>query len=163
MSNGDQVELFLRLLLALGLGSAVGLEREFRGHIAGVRTLGLVCMGAALFGEASNFYEDSRVAAGVVQGIGFLGAGLIIVRGASVVGATTAATIWALAGIGLLVSQEVWLAAMLTTGTIILALELSPVSDWILNHGRPSAEIRSLREADEDVSNRDARNVERRE
>ncbi len=152
MSNGDQVELFLRLLLALGLGSAIGLERDFRGHHAGVRTLGLVCLGAAIFGEASDFYGDSRIAAGVVQGIGFLGAGLIIVRGVGVVGATTAVTVWAVAGIGLLVSLEAWLAALLTSTTIIVALELSPVSDWILRHGRPHRDAPPRLAADESAT-----------
>ncbi len=68
MSNADQLEVFLRLLIALGLGAAVGLEREFRGHEAGLRTSALVCLGAAMFGEASDIFGDSRIAAGVVQG-----------------------------------------------------------------------------------------------
>lgn len=157
MSNSDQVELFARLLLALALGSAIGLEREFRGHEAGIRTTGLTCLGAAIFGEASNIYGDSRVAAGVVQGIGFLGAGLIITRGLTIVGATTATTVWAMAGVGLLVASEAWLAAVLISTAILVALELSPVSDWVLQHGRPGAEARRLREqAGEDVSSRDA-------
>jgi putative Mg2+ transporter-C (MgtC) family protein len=143
--------MYLRMLLALGLGSAIGLEREFRGHEAGIRTLGLVCLGAAIFGEASNVYGDSRIAAGVVQGIGFLGAGLIIVRGVNVVGATTAVTVWAVAAVGLLVSEEGWLAAILITVTIIVALELSPVSDWVLGHGRPNAEAARLKQLGEDV------------
>ena len=148
MSNGDQFELYLRLLLAFALGSAVGFEREFRGHEAGIRTLGLACLGAAIFGEASSVYGDSRVAAGVVQGIGFVGAGLIIVRGATVIGATTAVTVWAVAGIGLLVSAEAGFAATLITVTIIVALEMSPISDWVLSHGHPNAEARRLQESD---------------
>jgi putative Mg2+ transporter-C (MgtC) family protein len=151
VSAGEQFEMYLRMLLALGLGSAIGLEREFRGHEAGIRTLGLVCLGAAIFGEASNVYGDSRIAAGVVQGIGFLGAGLIIVRGVNVVGATTAVTVWAVAAVGLLVSEEGWLAAILITVTIIVALELSPVSDWVLGHGRPNAEAARLKQLGEDV------------
>lgn len=150
MSAGEQFEMYLRMLLALGLGSAIGLEREFRGHEAGIRTLGLVCLGAAIFGEASNVYGDSRIAAGVVQGIGFLGAGLIIVRGVNVVGATTAVTVWAVAAVGLLVSEEGWLAAILITATIIIALELSPVSDWVLGHGRPNAEAARLKQLGEE-------------
>ena len=146
MSTGDQFELYLHLLYALALGSAVGFEREFRGHEAGIRTLGLVSLGAAIFGETSEFYGDSRVAAGVVQGIGFLGAGLIIVRGANILGATTAVTVWAMAGVGLLVTTEdAWLAALLITATIIVALELSPVSDWVLSHGRPNREAARLK------------------
>ena len=157
MSAGEQFEMYLRMLLALGLGSAIGLEREFRGHEAGIRTLGLVCLGAAIFGEASNVYGDSRIAAGVVQGIGFLGAGLISVRGVNVVGATTAVTVWAVAAVGLLVSEEGWLAAILITVTIIVALELSPVSDWVLGHGRPNAEAARLKQLGEDVESEPAK------
>jgi putative Mg2+ transporter-C (MgtC) family protein len=135
VSNGDQFEIFLHLLLALVLGAVVGIEREYRGHEAGVRTSALVCMGAALFGETSLLYGDSRVAAGVVQGIGFLGAGLIFQRGHDVRGVTTAATIWALAGIGLAVAEDMWLTAVLVTGTIVVLLELSPLSDAIYRVG----------------------------
>jgi putative Mg2+ transporter-C (MgtC) family protein len=80
MSNGDQFELFLRLAAALGMGALVGLQREFRGHQAGIRTSSLVCAGAALFGELGVVWGDARLAAGVIQGIGFLGAGLIFQR-----------------------------------------------------------------------------------
>ncbi|HEX6030588.1 MAG TPA: MgtC/SapB family protein [Tepidiformaceae bacterium] len=146
MSTGDQLEIFGRLLLAFLLGTSVGLEREFRGHEAGLRTIALTCLGAAIFGEASNIYGDSRVAAGVVQGIGFLGAGLIITRGLTIVGATTATTVWAMAGVGLLVSADAWLASILITLSIVVALEMSPLSDWVLRHGRPSAEVRRIQE-----------------
>ena len=147
MRNADQVELFLRLMLAFGIGGAIGFEREFRGHEAGIRTMGLVCLGSAMFGEVSTAFGDSRVAAGVVQGIGFLGAGLIITRGLTVLGATTAVTVWAVAGLGLLVAEELWLAALLSAGATIVFLELSPVSDWVLSHGRPNSEARQLAEA----------------
>jgi len=135
ISNADQFELFLRMLLALVLGALIGIEREYRGHEAGVRTSALVCVGAALFGETSLLYGDSRVAAGVVQGIGFLGAGLIFQRGVDVRGVTTAATIWVLAGIGLAVAEDMWLTALLITLTVIVLLELSPVSDRIYRLG----------------------------
>ena len=93
MGTADQLELFLHILLALGLGAAVGIERELRQHEAGLRTNALVTMGAAIFGAVSlTFSDDSRVAAGVVQGIGFIGAGLIFQRGQGLVGLTTAAT-----------------------------------------------------------------------
>lgn len=139
MSEGDQVQLFLRLMLAVGLGAFVGLEREFRGHEAGIRTSALVCVGAAAFGEVSVLFGDSRVAAGVVQGIGFLGAGLIFQRDDTISGVTTAATIWVLAGIGLMVSEELYLASALLALAIVLLLELSPLSDWVYRNGRRHA------------------------
>jgi putative Mg2+ transporter-C (MgtC) family protein len=157
LSNADQFEIFVRLVFALGLGALIGAEREFRGHEAGVRTSALVCMGAALFGETSLLYGDSRVAAGVVQGIGFLGAGLIFQRGLDVRGVTSAATIWALAGIGLAVAESLWLTALLVTLTIIVLLELSPVSDSIYRlgvrtHGDPSEGSRREQAREEEAS-----------
>jgi putative Mg2+ transporter-C (MgtC) family protein len=150
---GDQVEIYLELLLALGLGAAVGIEREFRGHEAGLRTTSLVVLGAAMFGEVSTLYGDSRIAAGVVQGIGFLGAGLIFTRGANVRNATTATTMWAMAGVGLAVAEGFWLVAVLVTASIILMLELAPVSDLIYRSGRamkahhaPAAKERDARQ-----------------
>ncbi|OAI42969.1 hypothetical protein AYO38_11100 [bacterium SCGC AG-212-C10] len=150
MSNGDQFEIWVRLLFALGLGAAVGLEREFRGHEAGIRTSALVCLGAAAFGEVSEHFGDSRVAAGVVQGVGFLGAGLIFQGHRNVKGVTTAATMWLMAGLGLIVSEGLWLTALLLTGTIIVLLELSPVSDWVYRLGkREGSRLHRLKEDDE--------------
>lgn len=140
MSNVDQLQTWLWLLLALGLGAAVGFEREWRGHEAGIRTAALVCAGAAIFGEISLTTADSRVSAAVVQGIGFIGAGVMFQRGDSVKGVTTAATIWLVAGIGLLVAYELWLTAVLTTLTILFLLELAPVSNMVFQHRwRPPA------------------------
>ena len=136
MTEREQFDLFLWVLLALGLGAAVGLEREVRGHEAGVRTNALVCGGAAIFGQVSESLSDTRIAAGVVQGIGFLGAGLVFQRGNSVKGVTTAATIWVMAAVGLLVASELWLLPLLLTATIIIILELAPISDAILKFSR---------------------------
>ena len=136
MSEREQFELFLRLLLAAGLGAAIGLERDYRGHDAGLRTSALVVMGAALFGEVSRQIGDDRVAAGVVQGVGFLCAGLVFQTGAQVRGITTAATVWVLAGVGLLVAFELRLTAILVTAMIVVVLELAPISDKINGRGR---------------------------
>jgi len=136
VSTGDQFEAYLWILLALALGGIIGLERELRGHEAGLRTTALVCGGAAIFGQVSNLYGDDRIAAGVVQGIGFLGAGLVVQRGRSVIGATTAATVWAVAAIGLVVAREAAVLAILITVTIVIALELAPASDWVLRTAR---------------------------
>jgi putative Mg2+ transporter-C (MgtC) family protein len=122
--------------VALGLGLVIGAEREFRGREAGLRTSALVCVGAALFGETSALFEDSRVAAGVVQGIGFLGAGLIFRAGNEVQNATTAVTMWVLAGIGLAVSADLPIAAVGVTLVVVVVLESAPLSDRILRAGR---------------------------
>lgn len=90
MSNADQFEIYLWVLFAFGIGAVVGLEREIRGHEAGIRTNGLVCAGAATFGLIGRDIGEDRVAAAVVQGVGFLGAGLVFQRGHSVRGVTTA-------------------------------------------------------------------------
>jgi putative Mg2+ transporter-C (MgtC) family protein len=136
MSEGEQLRLFLWVLYAAGLGAAVGLERELRGHEAGIRTTALVCAGAAIFGQVAESLNDTRIAAGVVQGIGFLGAGLVFQRGNSVKGATTAATIWVMAAVGLVVASELWLLPLLLVVTIIALLELAPLSDAILKYSR---------------------------
>jgi putative Mg2+ transporter-C (MgtC) family protein len=120
MPVDDQLAIVGRLALAAALGAFIGLERELRGHPAGVRTLALVALGAALFTDVSQLLgEEDRVAAGIVAGIGFLGAGVIFrERGYAVQGITTAATIWATAAIGMAIGRELYLVAGL--GTILM-------------------------------------------
>ncbi|HMO54189.1 MAG TPA: MgtC/SapB family protein [Tepidiformaceae bacterium] len=132
MSVGEQTEIYLWILFAFALGALVGLEREYRGHEAGIRTSALVCGGAAAFALIGRQIGEDRVAAAVVQGVGFLGAGLVFQRGHSVRGVTTAATIWVLAAVGVVVSQELWFTAILVVATLIVLLELAPVSNWVL-------------------------------
>jgi putative Mg2+ transporter-C (MgtC) family protein len=123
-------EMIGRLLLAAFLGFAIGLERELAGQPAGERTHALVALGAATFGLVSLTAfpgsDTARVAAGVVTGIGFLGAGMILRReGQEVHGLTTAAGIWAVGGIGLSIGAGAYVlgvAAAVLVGTI-LALE----------------------------------------
>ena len=125
VSAGDQIEIVLRLLLAGFLGAVVGLERDLRDYPAGLRTMALVTLGAALFMETSRLVgAEDRIAAQVVTGIGFLGAGVIFREGLDVKGVTTAATIWAMAAVGLAVGLELYLVAPLATLIILIALEL---------------------------------------
>ncbi|RCR67333.1 MgtC/SapB family protein [Larkinella punicea] len=94
----------LKLLLAMVLGGLIGAEREYRSKSAGLRTTILICVGSALFTIVSRrFSDDDRIAANIVNGIGFLGAGIIFRQETSVKGLTTAATIWAVAAIGMAV------------------------------------------------------------
>jgi len=125
-----ELELVLRLLLATALGAIVGFQRERAGKPAGLRTHILICVGAALFTVVSTYgfnegTDPSRVAAAVVVGIGFLGAGSIIRRGEGIVeGLTTAATIWILAAVGLAAGSGQYLLAAITTVIILIVLTL---------------------------------------
>ncbi len=123
----DEVDMVLRLVMAGLMGGIVGYERERAEKPAGFRTHLLVCVGAALFTIASVYgfgvlSDPARVAAGVVVGIGFLGAGTILRGEGVVVGLTTAATIWAVAAIGLAVGAGLYVVAAVTTVIVLLAL-----------------------------------------
>jgi putative Mg2+ transporter-C (MgtC) family protein len=125
-----ELEMVLRLLLAVGLGALIGFERQRAGKPAGLRTHLLVCIGSALFTIASiyGFGEDAdaaRVAAGIVAGIGFLGAGTIIrSREGILVGLTTASSIWAVAAIGLAAGAGLYILAPVTTVVVLIVLML---------------------------------------
>ena len=124
-------EMVARLLLAGAMGSVIGFERERLQWAAGLRTHMLVCVGACLFMLVSAFgfsdvlgrkdvvLDPSRVAAQVVSGIGFLGAGTILLRGEVVKGLTTAASLWAVAAIGLAVGGGLYVPALAATGLVI--------------------------------------------
>ena len=125
----SELEMVLRLLLAAALGAIIGYQRERARKSAGLRTHVLICLGAALFTVTSIYGfggdDTGRVAAGVVAGIGFLGAGAIIRGGEGIVaGLTTAATIWAVAGIGLAAGAGLYLVSAVTTLLISIVLLL---------------------------------------
>jgi putative Mg2+ transporter-C (MgtC) family protein len=142
MDAGDQLEIVANLLLAAALGALMGLERELRGMPAGVRTIALVTMGAALFTELSGLVgSEDRIAAGIVTGIGFLGAGVIFREGYTVKGITTAATIWSAAAVGMAVGQELYLVAVLGALIVFVLLESRPVVRAIDNFLRQRARL----------------------
>src|SRR4030042_386970 len=112
MPVDDQLAMVGRLVLAAFLGAFVGIEREGRGYPAGVRTIALVAVGSALFTEISTITgTEDRIAAGIVTGIGFLGAGVIFREGYTVRGITTAATVWSAAAVGLAAGRGLYLTA----------------------------------------------------
>lgn len=139
------MELTIRLMLALLLGGAIGIEREYRAKEAGFRTHFLVALGSALFCLVSQFgfgvdlKDSSRVAAQVVSGIGFLGAGTIIFQKNVVRGLTTAAGLWVTAAIGLACGTGMYLAAVLTTAMVLLGLEV--LNYWIPQLGLSTIEL----------------------
>ncbi|RKP46152.1 MgtC/SapB family protein [Pararobbsia silviterrae] len=128
------VELISRLIIAALLGSVIGFERERLNWAAGLRTHMLVCVGSALImlvsafgfadvlGQKDVVLDPSRIAAQVVSGIGFLGAGSILLRGEIVRGLTTAASLWSVAGIGLAVGGGMYTAAIGATIIIVIIL-----------------------------------------
>jgi putative Mg2+ transporter-C (MgtC) family protein len=136
-------ELVVRLLLAAGLGSLIGAERERLVWAAGLRTHMLVSVGACLFMIVSAFgfadilgtphviLDPSRIAAQVVSGIGFLGAGSILLRGDVVRGLTTAASLWTVAAIGLAVGGGLYAEAVAATVVILVILAgIKPLEEW---------------------------------
>jgi putative Mg2+ transporter-C (MgtC) family protein len=129
MPVGDELAIVGRLAFAAVLGALIGLERELRGYPAGIRTMALITMGAVLFTDVSQILGgDDRVAAGIVTGIGFLGAGVIFREGYTVRGITTAATIWASAAIGMAIGRELYLVAGLGAVLVFIVLEARPVT-----------------------------------
>ncbi len=121
-----ELDMALRLLMASGAGALIGYERERAEKPAGLRTLLLVCLGSALFtivsGHGFGILSDpSRIASGIVIGIGFLGAGTII-RGQHVVGLTTAAAIWLVAAVGLAIGAGLYMIAAVTTAIAMFVL-----------------------------------------
>ena len=132
------LELIQRLLLSAALGAALGLEREWRQKYAGLRTNILIAIGSTLFTlmsiglSVSEGDDRTRVAAQIVTGIGFLGAGAIRRTGAGVRGLTTAAMIWVNAAIGVAVGGgEYHLAVIATAVTLVVLTLLTPLEKWI--------------------------------
>jgi putative Mg2+ transporter-C (MgtC) family protein len=122
---GEQWAIIGRIALAGALGAVIGLEREYRGYPAGVRTMALVCLGSTLFADVSRLFGgNDRIAAQVVTGIGFLGAGLMFRSGLGVKGVTTAATIWATAAVGMAVGIEAYIVAVAAAAMTVVLLEL---------------------------------------
>lgn len=143
--DATYLELTARLCSALVLGGAIGIEREYRAKEAGFRTHFLVALGSALFCIVSQFgfgvdlKDSSRVAAQVVSGIGFLGAGTIIFQKNVVRGLTTAAGLWVTAAIGLACGTGMYVAATIATLMVMLGLEV--LHALIPQHGTITVEL----------------------
>jgi putative Mg2+ transporter-C (MgtC) family protein len=119
-----------RLLVSCALGGAIGLEREWRHKDAGLRTNMLICMGSALFTIMSEVLAGTstpnkgQVAANIVQGVGFLGAGLILHTKNRVLGLTTAATVFVVAAIGMTCGAGMYMEAVIATVLLLIALQI---------------------------------------
>ena len=132
-------DVLLRIFISTVLGAVIGVEREIHKRAAGFRTHILVCVGSTLFMLTSisvaltyshaGDVDPSRIAAGVVTGIGFLGAGAIIRYGESIKGLTTAASVWVVAAIGLSVGAGMFIPAAATTCIVAAVLALSSLEE----------------------------------
>jgi putative Mg2+ transporter-C (MgtC) family protein len=145
---------WIRLLMAILLGGLVGLEREAKGRAAGLRTHVLVCLGSTILlvaahkaGEAFTIgdrgalvLDPNRISAGIVTGIGFLGAGAILRTGDLIRGLTTGATVWFVAALGIVIGNGAYPLAVVTTLAALLVLELFD----FLGHRIPAVLYRSL-------------------
>lgn len=134
----------LQLLLALGLGGIVGLERRLRGHPAGIHTNALVALGSAAFVIAglSLGGDVSRVAAQVVTGSGFICAGVILHRGTDIRGLNTAATLWCASAMGVLSGvNQLLLACMVGAATLLTNIALHYVEHVLVRISTPSSMV----------------------
>ncbi|MBL9062003.1 MgtC/SapB family protein [Tabrizicola sp.] len=131
----------LHMFTALACGAVIGSERQVRQRMAGLRTNALVSLGAAGFVIFSGLFPDevshTRVAAQIVSGIGFLGAGIIFRDGFNIHGLNTAATLWCSAGVGMMAGAGAWDLALLLTGMVVFVnLGLRPLVKWLKRHTR---------------------------
>ncbi len=126
MDTGLDLDILWRLLLAVLLGGVIGIEREWFNKSAGLRSMMLICLGAAIFTVCSEFLgakdDHSRIASNIVVGVGFVGGGVIFKGDAGIKGITTAVTIWVTAGIGMLAGCMRWEVACMATGVVVLVL-----------------------------------------
>ncbi|MDT8901647.1 MgtC/SapB family protein [Anaeroselena agilis] len=153
----DDYTMVTRLVISVILGGIIGFERQHRGKTAGLRTHILVCLGSCLVAVLSlNLYagvegktnaDPARLAAQVVSGIGFLGAGAIMKEGPTIKGLTTAASLWVVASVGLATGAGALVGAVATTMLVVLALEVLPRIDQLYAKRSPRVQdllIKSL-------------------
>jgi putative Mg2+ transporter-C (MgtC) family protein len=132
-----RLELFVQLFLAVILGGAVGLERELKGKPAGLRTTMLITIGATLFTVLSyrmgeGVGDPGRIAAQILTGVGFIGAGTILHMRGAVTGLTSAATIWVVAAIGMAIGAQAYIEALVATLVVMLVLAgLGPAEHYL--------------------------------
>lgn len=128
--------LLLRLLMVIIVGGLIGAEREYRSKSAGFRTMILICLGSFLFTTFSKFMSDvspDRIASNIVTGIGFLGAGVIFKSDNRVNGITTAATIWAVAALGMGIADGAYYLVIASTILVLASLLLLSKLEFIID------------------------------
>jgi len=127
MNINLDIEIAIRLLISFAVGTAIGLEREYRSKSAGLRTMIMICLGSTIFTEISIHIgggSPDRIAANIVTGVGFLGGGVIFKDGLSITGITTATTIWISAALGMAVGAGEYFIAIVGSGVVLVVLTL---------------------------------------
>jgi putative Mg2+ transporter-C (MgtC) family protein len=146
--------LLIRLLMVVAIGGLIGAEREYRSKSAGFRTMILICLGAFLFTTFSKFMSDvspDRIASNIVTGIGFLGAGVIFKSDNRVNGITTAATIWAVAALGMGIGDGLYLLTWSSTIIVLAALLLLTKMEKVIDRYNQSHTYRIVSDYREDL------------
>ena len=154
---GLQLDLSVRIVVAAALGLAVGFEREIHGHPAGLRTHMLVAAGSGLFTVLSAYgfegvakgisgtspIDPTRIAAQIVSGIGFLGAGAILKDGVVIRGLTTAASLWATSAVGMAAGAGEHIIAAVATGVILVSLwPINALAERLHGTAAPEVQVR---------------------
>jgi putative Mg2+ transporter-C (MgtC) family protein len=127
----------IKIGLALLCGSVIGFEREYKNKSAGIRTMILICLGATIFtivSQKAGGESDDRIAANIITGIGFIGAGVIFKDGLSVKGLTTASVIWVVASLGMVIGIGDYVLSLIFTVVIIGVLTLFSWLEILLDH-----------------------------
>jgi putative Mg2+ transporter-C (MgtC) family protein len=142
------------MLLAALCGGFIGWQRDRHRYVAGLRTMALVAIGAMLFAAINDHYGQDRVTSNIVTGIGFLGAGIIFRDAGAVRGITTAATVWAVAAIGVIIAIDIYFVALAGTVLVFVILEMRPITEYLSGRRQelplPSA-LRRNNHDDEDM------------
>lgn len=141
MNINLDLEIAIRLLLSFAIGTAIGLEREYRSKAAGLRTMIMICLGSTIFTEISinlGANNPDRLAANIVTGIGFLGGGVIFKDGLTITGITTATTIWISAALGMAVGAGEYFVAIIGSGVVLVVLTLMEKIQGLVEHWHQS-------------------------
>ncbi|HCW09247.1 MAG TPA: hypothetical protein DGG95_17965, partial [Cytophagales bacterium] len=155
MNINLDIEIAIRLLLSFAVGTAIGLEREYRSKAAGLRTMIMICVGSTIFTEISihlGAANPDRLAANIVTGIGFIGGGVIFKDGLSITGITTATTIWISAALGMAVGAGEYFIAIIGSGLVLVVLSLMENIQDIIERWHQSRTYRISFQLNEDCA-----------
>jgi putative Mg2+ transporter-C (MgtC) family protein len=147
MILNPDMEIALQLLISFAIGAVIGLEREYRTKAAGLRTMIMICLGSTIFTEISIHIAGSspdRIAASIVSGVGFLGAGVIFKDGLTVTGITTATTIWISAALGTAVGAGEYFIAIVGSGVVLIVLTVFEKFQYVIERLHQSRSYRII-------------------